>query len=79
MKADQAREDVGVDEKRTKGIQGTEKTFEKTFQNHLTNSKRCGIINKLSERRAAKNSKRSKDSDCILKTEQCLKGKKKQL
>ena len=60
----------------SKDIQGTEKLLKKLFKNPLTNSQRCGIINKLSERRELNRANEAKAANCILKTEQCLKGKK---
>ena len=45
------QEGVGVKERASKDIRENEKLLKKLFKNLLTNSKRCGIINKLSERR----------------------------
>ena len=60
----------------SRDIRENEKLLKKLFKNLLTNSRRCGIINKLSERRELNRANEAKAANCILKTEQCLKGKK---
>ena len=43
-------EDVEVKKRVSRDIRENEKLLKKLFKNLLTNSRRCGIINKLSER-----------------------------